>query len=382
MAIRQYTDTFGKKRFEVKVSLRSKKNPTIRFRKVETNIETLKRAEGVYKKLREFGFAELARRELHSLHWGNLVDRWELELKAGTGAKRGVSYHTAEDYSQVLRNYTADWWKTPADQIPKSKIRSVLESVNDNVSHSRMKRVKTALDGIFTWAIDSGLITSLHSSPVAGISFNKRVEEKRPEILTLSEVRKFLEHAKTTNHKWYPIWCMALMTGMRSGELYALEWEDIEWENRKVNVHKSYNKKIRKMGPTKAGYWRDVPMSKELEGFLKGIQATCQGRKSVLPRFSDWEKGRGAYVLRTFLIGVGLPSIRFHALRACFATQLLKDAIAPAVVMKVCGWKDLKTMQRYIRMAGIEIEGATDQLKILPDDQVMGRVVDLFDFKG
>jgi len=46
--------------------------------------------------------------------------------------------------------------------------------------------------------------------------------------------------------------------------------------------------------------------------------------------------------------------------------------------MKICGWKDLKTMQRYIRLAGIEVKGATDGLKLLPDTQVMGRVLELF----
>ena len=36
------------------------------------------------------------------------------------------------------------------------------------------------------------------------------------------------------------------------------------------------------------------------------------------------------------------------------------------MVQKICGWRDLKTMQRYIRMAGIEIEGATESLRVLP----------------
>lgn len=46
--------------------------------------------------------------------------------------------------------------------------------------------------------------------------------------------------------------------------------------------------------------------------------------------------------------------------------------------MKICGWRNLKTMQRYVRLAGVEIEGATDTLKILPPAQVMERVVELF----
>jgi hypothetical protein len=46
--------------------------------------------------------------------------------------------------------------------------------------------------------------------------------------------------------------------------------------------------------------------------------------------------------------------------------------------MKIAGWKDLKTMQRYIRLAGIEVKGATDGLKLLPEAEVMGRVANLF----
>ena len=36
------------------------------------------------------------------------------------------------------------------------------------------------------------------------------------------------------------------------------------------------------------------------------------------------------------------------------------------MIQKICGWKDLKTMQQYIRMSGVEVEGATEGLKMLP----------------
>ncbi|MCB0361141.1 MAG: tyrosine-type recombinase/integrase [Bdellovibrionales bacterium] len=77
--------------------------------------------------------------------------------------------------------------------------------------------------------------------------------------------------------------------------------------------------------------------------------------KFVLPRFQSWKDGRQAEILREFCQGAGIPSVKFHTIRACFATQLIRDGIAPAVVMKVSGWKDLKTMRHYIRLAGIEI---------------------------
>lgn len=378
MAIRQYTDEQGRTRFRVNVALNSKRNPGIRFRKTKSNIDSFRRAELEERRLRDEGLSYLTLRELDDAKWSLLVDEWELELRKGKGAKRGVNQQSREDYISLLRNYTKDWFNTPADRITRANVREVLEEIAVKGSHSRMKRLKTAIDGVFNWSIDSNRLKNVPISPAQGITIQKQEEEKLPEILTYKEIREFLRLARQCNHRWFPVWAMAMMTGMRSGELYALTWSDVDFENRRVKVHRSYNKRTRQFKSTKAGYWREIPISDELELFLKELKLQAGSSEFVLPRIGDWERGRGATVLRTFLIGVGLPSIRFHALRACFATQLLRQGIAPITVMKICGWKDLKTMQHYIRLAGIEIEGATDKLKILSEDQVMGRVVDLF----
>ena len=68
------------------------------------------------------------------------------------------------------------------------------------------------------------------------------------------------------------------------------------------------------------------------------------------------------HLLRMFLCGLGLPAIRFHDLRATWATLLLSKGVEPIKVMIMGGWKDLKTMQIYVRKAGVDIAGATDCL--------------------
>jgi hypothetical protein len=50
--------------------------------------------------------------------------------------------------------------------------------------------------------------------------------------------------------------------------------------------------------------------------------------------------------------------------------------------MKICGWKELETMQRYIRLAGVEVEGVTDSLKFTSSDEAMAKVVKLFGDRG
>lgn len=78
-----------------------------------------------------------------------------------------------------------------------------------------------------------------------------------------------------------------------------------------------------------------------------------------------WRSGEQAKVLKQFCKSIGLPQIKFHTLRACFATQLIGSGVEPVKVMKICGWKDLKTLSVYLRLAGIEEKGVTEGLNFL-----------------
>lgn len=254
----------------------------------------------------------------------------------------------------------------------------VLDRVERELSIARRKRLRTAIDAIYKWGFLAGKLKGITSNPTDGFKSMSKEEEKLPEILNLGQIRTLLSYAERLNHPWYPIWALALFTGMRSGELYALQWDQVDFENKTIFVHRNWTNRTG-YGPTKGRYWRSVPIeSDQVLNFLKELKVKSPTQNNVLYHFNLWTKGEAAKVLREFCVGSGLPSIRFHTLRACFATQLIRDSVAPAVVMKICGWRDLKTMQRYIRLAGIEVRGATEGLKLLPEREAMGRVVSLF----
>ena len=87
--------------------------------------------------------------------------------------------------------------------------------------------------------------------------------------------------------------------------------------------------------------------------------------------------------IRNFLTSIKIKSIKFHALRACFATQMLASGVPAAVVMKIGGWKKSSTMDIYLRLAGVDTKGATDCLEFIPDDISFGEnVVNLFGNRG
>src|SRR5690606_8335893 len=127
-----------------------------------------------------------------------------------------------------------------------------------------------------------------------------------------------------------------------------------------ISVSKSYNGRMKNIKSTEAGSWRHVRMSDEVDGYLVEPRAQARpGAVHVLPRINNWRRGEAARVLREFCESIGINSVSFHSLRACFATHLLNAGVTSPVVKKICGWTDEKVMTRYIRLAGIDVRGAT-----------------------
>ena len=65
----------------------------------------------------------------------------------------------------------------------------------------------------------------------------------------------------------YPLFLCALRTGLRQGELIALEWGDIDYRGRFIEVRRNYTKG--RMNTPKNGDIRRVDLSMELVGVLR-----------------------------------------------------------------------------------------------------------------
>lgn len=381
MAISTYVEN-EKQFWQVYVNVRSSVDSSLRLQARKKGLESEQAAIKEEKRLIKRLTEELAKAEGKGLTWATVVQRWETAMKDDPFKKYNPL--TVTDYANALRIWTVSWLNRPASELNRGDAREVIQNLEtEGRSRKYQVNIKNIVNVIFDWAIEERLIRHIHESPMRGLKIDKNKIEKVPDIFTLEEIKTLLREAKNLSHPWYPVWVLALLTGMRNGELHALLWTDVDFENRKLTVSKSYNTRLRSVKSTKAGYWRTVPMSDELYAFLKHLHEQRNGNESVLPRFREWNTGEQAAILRTFCKSIGLPSIRFHALRACFATQLLAHDIAPARVMKICGWRDLNTMQRYVRYAGIDEKGATQVLKILNSDtEVIETVGNLFDFEG
>jgi integrase len=73
-------------------------------------------------------------------------------------------------------------------------------------------------------------------NPAADVA-KARPAEREMRIMTEQQVRRFLETAKP--HRHYSLFALALGSGLRQGELLALQWTDIDLEKNTVEVKRS-----------------------------------------------------------------------------------------------------------------------------------------------
>ena len=157
---------------------------------------------------------------------------------------------------------------------------------------------------------------------------------------------------------------------MRSGELFALLWSDIDFDSKLISVNKQWTSKDG-IAPTKIRRGRFVPISDELLLFLKELKFKAVG-EHVLPRSREWENGEQALVTREFCQSIGVTPVKFHDLRATFITNLLARGESLARVMAIVGHTQIKTTNVYLRLAGVEIRGVADRLDQSAELQTSG----------
>lgn len=172
----------------------------------------------------------MAKQEGRGLQWGEVIDRWESSfnqksLIASKKSKNQNEFSVANHVNR-LKTYSKDWLRRTASELTRiDGIEILNKCTSRGVSISLLKKIQSSIGVVYTWGLEQGFIQNSSTtlkSPVDGLEIGS-TDEKIPPILTLQEVRQFLLEAKIRRHPWFVIWAFSVITGMRSGELMALE---------------------------------------------------------------------------------------------------------------------------------------------------------------
>lgn len=163
------------------------------------------------------------------------------------------------------------------------------------------------------------------------------------QILGDSQLDTFLEAIKGEEY-WDTFFYVEVMTGLRRGEICGLKWQDINFEENKLQVKRSVS--VKKGGGVSIGETktetgvRSILMPPSVAEVLQNRKQTAI-TEWVFPNFMHPEQPISpatAYrKLKIILKHAGLPLIRFHDLRHTFATHATHGGVDPKTLAGILG---------------------------------------------
>lgn len=300
--------------------------------------------------------------------FGEYARKW-----LGSYGETHLKFSTMKGYERILRCHLAGLQALPLDQVTRAVIKElVFSKLKDGLAPATVTRIKALVSAILSHAVEDGLMDANPASRIG--KFIKRREHAQVDFLTRDEARTFLEVVKEHYPGYYSLFLCSLRTGMRLGELLALEWGDIDFAGGFIEVRRSYV--CGRLTTPKNGKSRRVDMSRQLAATLKALQterkreALARGWVKVPDLVFVNEAGKvldhGNLRRRVFwpaLAKAGLRRIRLHDLRHTFASLLIQNGESLAYVRDQLGHHSIQiTVDTYGHLVPGANRQAVDRL--------------------
>lgn len=265
-----------------------------------------------------------------------------------------VSKATLREYAKSLDRYwIPHWYQREIHTITAKDVRTLVAET-DWASDKTRNNNLIPLRGVFDIALDDDVIST---NPVEKIK-NTKHQSPPPDPFSRAEMEQLLTWLYEKYHKEAPVYWLyfeiAFWTGMRTGELLALTWDDIDFDAGLIKVSKVVsNGEV--VNRTKTAEYREVFFNPRSEDAIKRLKIAWQGASNRLfmsPRYinSPWQTDKTPR--RALTEAMKATKIRHRATyttRHTFITNCLTDGLNIYFVAKQTGHSVRTLETRYAR---------------------------------
>lgn len=226
---------------------------------------------------------------------------------------------------------------------------------NGGLSPKRVRDILSVIKLVFAYAQDQGYINQI-------IKFSMpRIDKPHVEILSKDDEMRLISYSINNLE---PSKCgviISLCTGIRIGELCALQWSDIDTESNIITINKTLQRipdlkadnktKVIIESPKSKASERQIPIPALLHEQLESIKPqTNSPNHYVLTSSEKYIEPSNYYVkYQHWLNECGIENHSFHALRHTFATRAIECGMDVKSLSEILGHSDVKvTLARYV----------------------------------
>ena len=173
---------------------------------------------------------------------------------------------------------------------------------------------------------------------------------------TRDESARFLDVVAAHEPRWHALFAVALLAGLRQGEILALDWPHVDLQARVIDV--CQNVSAGRIGTPKSGIRRLVPLPSTLVQILaqhpRRLDTPIVFPRPTAPeRIEARQLGRvlARAIRRCEALGAAVPVIRFHDLRHSYASQLVMAGVPLRAIQEYLGHRSITTTLRYAHLS-------------------------------
>ncbi len=155
----------------------------------------------------------------------------------------------------------------------------------------------------------------------------------------------------------FPIFILALHSGMRKGEVLSLTWGNIDFKEKEIRLATSKN-----------GEPRDIPMTREVFKILSDLAKDKRVDISGLVFPSPHNPQKPVDIGSTWervLKKAKIDDATFHTIRHTACSYLAQIGIPPILISRIVGHKDSRTTDRYTHAVKSHMREAMGKLESL-----------------
>ena len=209
-----------------------------------------------------------------------------------------------------------------------------------------LRMVQNQITALFTHASN---IYNLANNPCKKVKKMGKADAEKIDFWTKEEYDKFIATFEKGS-RYYVLFEILFWTGCREGELLALNKSDIDFENNKLHITKTYYRTERKdiitVPKTEQSVRTiDIPefLKQEIKDYVDKLYELPDDER-IFPIVAEAVQ----HMIKNHSEKAGIKRIRVHSLRHSHVAYLINQGVQPLIIKERLGHRDIKiTLNTY-----------------------------------